>query len=117
MCLLTDLIRGDACRRFEAADLVDLDAFIGDAAVHIFQNISRKILRGGVQLFIERRKLVDVSVIEILHDLVSGRFEIDEVDQESDVVQLLAARIDLDPVIVTMKVLALPLVPAQLMRG
>ena len=111
------MISRDACRRFETADLVNLDPFISDTAVHIFHNISRKILRGGVQLFIERRKLVDVSVIEISHDLVSGRFEIDEVDQESDVVQLLAARVDLDLVIVTVQVLTLPFVPPQLVRG
>src|SRR5260221_5100120 len=56
-------------------------------------------------------------MVEVFHDLVGGRFEVSEIDQQSDVVQLLAPSVDLDLVIVPVQVLALPLIPAQLVRG
>jgi len=41
----------------------------------------------------------------------AGGFEVAEIDQETDVIQLLAACVDLDLVVMAVQVLALPLYP------
>src|SRR5687768_2500382 len=105
---LIDLVSSYARRCFKASDLVYLDTLVSNPTVQVFQNISRQIFSRRVQLLVERRELVDVSMVEVFYDLIRGGLEVNEVDQQSDVVELLAAGVDLDLVIVTVKVLALP---------
>lgn len=113
VCLI-DLICGHAGWGFKTADLVNADTFIADAAVQIFKNVSSKIFGGRVQLFVEGRKLVEISVVEIPDDLIGGLFQVDKVYKQADIVKFRAFCIDLDLVIVPVKILALALVPAKL---
>jgi len=55
-------------------------------------------------------------MVEILDDLVGGRFKIAEIDEQANIIQLLTACVDLDLVVVAVQVLALSLVPTQLVR-
>src|SRR6266550_397864 len=56
-------------------------------------------------------------MIEVLHYLVRRRFQLNKIYQQSNVVEFPAARIDLDPVVVTVQVFTLALIAAQLMRA
>lgn len=52
---LIDLVSGDARRCLKTPHFVDSNAFIGDAGVQIFQNVTSQVFRRGVQLLVERR--------------------------------------------------------------
>ena len=57
-------------------------------------------------------------MIKITRDLVGRLFEVAEIDQETDIVEFFTAGIDLDLVIMSVKIFALSLVAAQLVgRG
>jgi len=71
------LISRDARRRFEAAYFVDLHALITDTPGNALENILGEVLRRRLK-FIEGRKLVDISVIKVLHDLICGGFSLFE---------------------------------------
>ena len=116
MSIYSYLVGGNAGRSLETPDFVYLNSLILDSAVDVFQDVPRKVLSRRVQLLVEWRQFVDVAMVEVLYDLVGGSLQITEVDEQADVVQLLTPSIDLDLVIVTVQVLALPLITAQLMR-
>src|SRR5215217_7510203 len=111
-----ELVGGDAGGRFEATDFVDLHAVITYSFRHSLQHILREVLCRGLQ-FVEWRQLVDVPMIEIRHDLIRRRFQLHEINQQADVIQLTSARIDLNLVVVAMQILTLAPVAAQLVRA
>src|SRR5215510_4111235 len=55
-------------------------------------------------------------MIQIHHDFIRGRLQLDEIHQQSYIVQLTTACIDLNLVIMAVQVLALTFVTTQLMR-
>lgn len=50
-------------------------------------------------------------MVEVFYDLVRRRFQVTKIYQQPNIVQLLAASIDLDLVIVPMQIFALSLYP------
>src|ERR1044071_9451546 len=56
-------------------------------------------------------------MVQVLDHLIRRRFELDKINQQTDVVQLTPSRINLNAVIVAVQVFTLPAVAAQLMRA
>src|SRR5215216_5291515 len=56
-------------------------------------------------------------MVQVRHDFIRRRFQFHKVDQQADIIQLASARVDLDLVVVSVQVLTLPPVTAQLMRA
>lgn len=111
------LIGRDAGRSLETSDLVYPDPIVADPRIEIFANVCGEVLCRRVEFFIERRKFVQIPVIQVVDDLVGRVFQIAKVDEQSDIVQLRSAGVDLDLVVVSVQILAFSLVTAQLMRG
>src|SRR5688572_31347138 len=105
-----DLVCGNAGWGFIAADLVDPHAVVADSAVKVFDKVPGDVLGGRVQLFVEGRQLVKVAVVEIGDDLVGRLLQVAEIDQQADIVQLLAAGKYLDLIIMSVQVLTLSLI-------
>jgi hypothetical protein len=114
---LVYLVGSHARWRFIAADLVDFHALVADLAIEVFKDKPSEILCRRIQFLIKRRQLVDIAMIEIFDDGVGRFFQIDKIDQEADVILLFAFRKYLEPIIMAVKVLALSLVAAQLVRA
>jgi hypothetical protein len=81
-----------------------------------FENVFGEILGRRLQL-IKRRQLIDVAVIEIVNQFISRRLQLNKVDEQPNVVQLATASVDLNLIVVSVQVFALPLVAAQLVRA
>ncbi len=105
---LIELVSGNARRCFEATNFVDLHAIVANSLRHAFQNILREVLSRRLQ-FIKRRQLVDVSVVQVSHNFIRRRFQLNKIDQQTDVVQLASARVDLDLVVVACRFSHFPL--------
>src|ERR1043166_1879090 len=56
-------------------------------------------------------------MVQVGDNFIRGCFQFHKVDQQSDIIQLTATRVDLDLVVVAMQILTLPFVTAQLMRA
>lgn len=113
--MLIKLIGRNAGGRFKTPDLIDLNAVVGDACVEVFEKVAGQVFSRRVKFLVKGRQFIDISVIEVCNDLVGSRFEIAKIDEQTNIIQLLAAGENLDLIIVPMQVLALPLIPAQLM--
>src|SRR5215207_6825742 len=87
------LISRDARRRLVAAHLVNLHAFVADARIQVFADVAREVFSRRIQFLVKRRQLVQVSMVEIADNFVRRFFQIAEIDQQTDVVQLRAARV------------------------
>src|SRR4029079_10533236 len=77
----------------------------------------REVLGRWVELDVERGEIVDVLVVEVINDALRRIFQLAEIDEQADVVELVTAHVDFDLVVVTVRVLALPTVPAQRMSA
>lgn len=78
--------------------------------------IPSDILGGRIELVVKGRKFVKIAVIEVGDYLISGGFEIAEIDQKAYVIEFPSAGKYLDLVVVAVQVLAFPFVSAQLVR-
>jgi hypothetical protein len=76
----------------------------------------RDILRGRLDS-IKRLDFVEIKMIQSLQHQIRGSFQIYEVHDHSAFAKRCGSRRDMDPVIVPMKVFALPLVVPQAMSG
>ena len=102
------MVGRDARRCFEATHFVDLHAIVAHSLRDALQHVLREILGRRLQL-IERRQFVDVAVVQVGDNFIRGRFQFHKVDQQSDIIQLTAARVDLDLVVVAVQVSHFPL--------
>ena len=88
------------------------DELTGNFIVKILCHIFSRGIDGG-----ERLEIVDELMVETLDDAAQHLFEMGEVDQQADIVELWAFERDLNTVIVTMDVFALALVAAKGVPG
>jgi len=56
-------------------------------------------------------------VIEISHQIIRRFLQFDKINQQSNIVEFSPARVDFDLLILSVQVLALPLLATQLMRA
>ena len=73
--------------------------------------MSGNILTGWI-LVLKQRQCIKVTVVQLLHQLLDGGFDVSEINPEPKVVQLGAFEEDVDGPVVTMWFLAVPSVAA-----
>jgi hypothetical protein len=78
---LVDLKRGRASIRLPDSYFEDFDAIVVNPPADFVKEIPRQVLRGRIELEIERRQVVDVLMIEIVDNLSGRRFQIFEIDE------------------------------------
>jgi hypothetical protein len=101
--------------RLPDADFVDLNSIRIDLPTDFGVEELREVLGRRVEVFVEGRKLVDVLVIEVVDDALGRFLELAKIDEEADVVESLAADVDLDLIIVAVRVLTLAAIAAERM--
>src|SRR5262249_8596943 len=109
-------VRGRALVCLPDSYLVNLYPFVVDLPADFMQEIAGQMFGRRVQLDIEWREGIDVPVVEIVDDTPCRILEIFEIDPKADLVELIAAHVDLDAIVVSVRVLTLPTVSAQRMR-
>src|SRR5262245_44081637 len=68
---------------------------------------------GWVKFNVKRRQVIDVLVVKIFNNSPSRGFEVFEINQQTDVIELSAANVDLNSVVMSVGILAFSVITAQ----